>query len=403
MPEHEHFEELCALAVSGQIGATDWEVLREHLQSCPACGQALDDFAGIGAELMAEFATSVPPGSFAEMRSRFLERARRAGGNLSADPMPSAPRTRWTIPPAMLSGSVAALIVLTLGAALLRTRMRAVPPPTPAPTPEIAQDSGHANQVNAAAAVRGPEGVATPANALEQERNALQAKLDAAKARGAELESRVAQSKSKLEAAAQQMATIQSDRDATVARFAQVQSALDDARSKELSQEVRLASAQGEIDELSKQLLYETANAERQKALLAAGKDGQGIIAARNLHIIDVYDADGRGARRSFGRVFYVEGQELVFYAYDLSDPRHANAQFYAWGAGTAPGETVTRLGVLRNDGQNEERWVLKYADASVLSKLDSIFVTAETANDPEKPKGRRVLFAVLSGQPNHP
>jgi hypothetical protein len=403
MPEHEHFEELCALAVSGQISVPDWRSLQEHLQSCPACGRTLGDFAGIGAELMAEFATSVPLGHFAEMRSRFLERARLSGGNVSLDPVDSSRKTRWTIPASLLSGSIAALMVLGVGVAVIRTRMRTEAPAYGRSAPEVAQVSVPGKQVSTAVTVLAPEAVATPANALEQERNALQVKLDAAKVKVAALESSVAEANVKLGAAAQLMAAVQSDRDATVARFAQVQSALEDARSKELSQEVRLASAQGEIDALNKQLLYETANAERLKAIVAGGKDGQSIIAARNLHIIDVYDADGRGARRSFGRVFYVEGQQLVFYAYDLADPRHANAQFYAWGAVAAPGETVTRLGVLRNDGQSEERWVLKYADTSVLAKLDSIFVTAETVDDPEKPKGRRVLFAVLSGQPNHP
>jgi hypothetical protein len=403
MPEHEHFEELCALAVSGQIGVSDWEALQEHIHSCQPCGQTLGDFAGISSELMAEFATSVPPGHLAEMRSRFLERARRAGGNLSPVPMPPNLATRWKIPTAVLSGSIAAMILLTFGAALLRTRMRAEVATSSKPTSETTQISVRTNQTNSVAAAPARGDLTTLTNTLERERNALQARLDTAKVREAELETDLEQSGSKLDRATQQMAAIQSDRDATVARLAQVQSALDDARSKELSEEIRLASTQGEIEGLNKQLLYEKANSERQRALLAAGKDGQGIIAARNLHIIDVYDADGHGARRSFGRVFYVEGQELVFYAYDLSDPRHANVQFYAWGAGTAPGEPVTRLGVLHNDGQNEQRWVLKYNDTNVMSRLDSIFVTAETATDPEKPKGRRVLFAVLSGQPNHP
>jgi hypothetical protein len=161
--------------------------------------------------------------------------------------------------------------------------------------------------------------------------------------------------------------------------------------------------ARADKEKLIEHVNYEKANAEQAQALLAAGPDGQGILAARNLHIVDVYDADTTGKRRSFGRIFYVENQELVFYAYDLSDQRHANAEFYAWGAGLNPGQEVARLGILHNDGRSEKRWVLKYNDARVLSKLDSIFVTAETGSNPDKPKGKRVLFAVLAGQPNHP
>ena len=101
--------------------------------------------------------------------------------------------------------------------------------------------------------------------------------------------------------------------------------------------------------------------------------------------------------------MFYVEGRELVFYAYDLADPRHSNAQFYAWGDSNAPGQSAIRLGILHHDGVTEQRWVLKYNDAGILAKLDSIFVTAETTANLKKPKGRRVLFAVLAGGANHP
>src|ERR1700726_2862623 len=114
MPEHEQFEELCSLAVSGQISVEDWQTLQEHLQFCPSCGEALGDFGRIGADLMAEFVTSVPPGRMAEMRSRFLERARQAGGNLSSYHVPSPVRTGWKAPSTVLSACVAATILLIL-------------------------------------------------------------------------------------------------------------------------------------------------------------------------------------------------------------------------------------------------------------------------------------------------
>jgi hypothetical protein len=186
-------------------------------------------------------------------------------------------------------------------------------------------------------------------------------------------------------------------------RLTETQSALEKADSRLAAQEVQITLARADKEKLAQELAHEKASSEQARALLATSKDGQSILASRNLHIVDVYDADTRGKRRSFGRIFYVENQELIFYAYDLSDPRHANAEFYAWGAGLSPGEEVARLGVLHNDGKSEKRWVLKYNDASVLAKLDSIFVTAETGSNPDKPKGKRVLFAVLAGQPNHP
>jgi hypothetical protein len=54
------------------------------------------------------------------------------------------------------------------------------------------------------------------------------------------------------------------------------------------------------------------------------GQDVRQLISARNLHILEVHDVDGGGkSARAFGRVFYAEGQTLIFYAFDL--PRELN------------------------------------------------------------------------------
>jgi hypothetical protein len=403
MPEHEHFEELCALAASGQITRESWETLKEHLQCCQSCAETLGNFGKIGADLTAEFVTSDPPWHMAAMRSRFLDRAREVGTHLSAYPLLPV-RAGWKRHRTALSGCMAAMILLVVGGLFLKKRSEVQPSGIAGAAETVVTSSARDEQVNSSErGSKESQELSATVRTLEQEREALLASLKLAGARESELESRVTQLNSKVAADRQQIEGEQSERQAAASQLAQVQNALDEARAKQLAPDVALVSAQSEIANLNQQLLYEKASSEREKALLAAGKEGQSIIAARNLHIIDVYDADGRGERRSFGRVFYVEGQELVFYAYDLSDPRHANAQFYAWGAGGVPGETITRLGILRLDGQDEQRWVLKYSDPRVLSRLDSIFVTAETGADPENPKGKRVLFAVLSGQPNHP
>jgi hypothetical protein len=237
----------------------------------------------------------------------------------------------------------------------------------------------------------------------EADRHVLEVKLNTSAAYESQLESRVKELSVELEGKKNELTAARSEGAITAQRLGETESALGKADAKLGAEEVQVTLAKADKEKLAEALAYERANAEQARALLATSKDGQGILAARNLHIVDVYDADTRGKRRSFGRIFYVENQELIFYAYDLSDPRHANAEFYAWGAGLSPGEEVARLGILLSDGKSEKRWVLKYNDASVLSKLDSIFVTAETASNPDKPKGKRVLFAVLAGQPNHP
>jgi len=131
------------------------------------------------------------------------------------------------------------------------------------------------------------------------------------------------------------------------------------------------------------------------------------LVAARNLHIVDVYDADPNGKRqRSFGRVFYIEGKSLVFYAYDLADSRRLNASvvFHVWGERAGVKETTHRLGILHNDDINQSRWAMTFDDPKVLSQINSVFVTAESAsNRYDSPHGKKVLYAFFGSPPNHP
>ena len=50
------------------------------------------------------------------------------------------------------------------------------------------------------------------------------------------------------------------------------------------------------------------------------GNEAKEILGARELHIVDVYDVDNAGkSSRAYGRVYYVNRNLLVFYAFDLS------------------------------------------------------------------------------------
>jgi len=403
MPGHERFEELCALAASGQISPEEWQGLREHLDVCSSCAATLGDFGKIGADLLAEFSDSIPDGLQAEMRSRFLDRARETGTQLGYYPPAAAPPRTWKRSSVALTGLMAASILLGI-AGVFRLYPRPHAPASKGPAAEVAKSRYQSSQ-SAVEASDGPkvDELLAKIHSLEAERSSLQVKLSGAIANEAQLESRMKDLGTEIESRNRELTAVRSEGAVTAERLSEAQSALKKADSRLAAQEVQISLGKTDKDKLAEELAYEKASSEQSRALLATGKDGQSILASRNLHIVDVYDADTRGKRRSFGRIFYVENRELVFYAYDLSDPRHANAEFYAWGAALSPGEEVARLGILHNDGKSEKRWVLKYNDASVLAKLDSIFVTAETGSNPDKPKGKRILFAVLTGQPNHP
>jgi hypothetical protein len=134
--------------------------------------------------------------------------------------------------------------------------------------------------------------------------------------------------------------------------------------------------------------------------------EAKGLFGARDLHIVDVYDVVGNGkTRRTFGRVYYVEKKLLVFYAFDLKDKRHKRtaAGFQAWGYREASSSKPANLGLFYVDDASLDRWVLKVNNPRVLEHIDAVFVTLEPADGSPYPQGRRLLYANLSGPPNHP
>jgi C4-dicarboxylate-specific signal transduction histidine kinase len=77
-----------------------------------------------------------------------------------------------------------------------------------------------------------------------------------------------------------------------------------------------LIESQLRIRDLTAQLAEKSSALEREKELLAAGRDVRELMASRNLHIVDVFDTDPKGKTRpAFGRIFLTEGKSLIFYA----------------------------------------------------------------------------------------
>src|SRR5208283_2785381 len=112
---------------------------------------------------------------------------------------------------------------------------------------------------------------------------------------------------------------------------------------------------------------------------LDSGKSLAGdLISARNLHIVDVYDTETNGERkRAFGRVFFVEGKSLVFYAYDLPNSRRPNkrVEFEVWGEQAGVNTVSINLGAMRSDSSNQGRWVLSCDDPKVLNRINAVYI----------------------------
>jgi len=187
----------------------------------------------------------------------------------------------------------------------------------------------------------------------------------------------------------------------------------EDLRKRITETEAVLASQDRRTQELQNELqstrgLEQDRDEQRDVAdqQLAKGQLSD-LVTARNLHIVDVYDADGGGRRKpSFGRVFYVEGKSLLFYAYDLQDTRQAKAKvvFHVWGGRAGTKEVTHSLGILRNQDAKQCLWTMTFDDPSVLAEINSVFVTAESASRRDlMPHGKKVLYAYLGNPPNHP
>ncbi len=136
------------------------------------------------------------------------------------------------------------------------------------------------------------------------------------------------------------------------------------------------------------------------------GTEAKEILGARDLHIVDVYDVDHSGNSSAvYGRVYYVNHSQLIFYAFDLSklDRKHKAVAFQAWGYLQPDSSAVQNLGLFYLDNATLNRWTLRVSDPQVLSRIDTLFVTVEPPGGSRFPRGQRLLKASLAGPPNHP
>jgi hypothetical protein len=202
-------------------------------------------------------------------------------------------------------------------------------------------------------------------------------------------------------------ASLKFNADSNVTKIASLQAEIEKLNSVKRASDIAVVTEENELRGLRQALLDKEAVLRQKQHLIDTGAQARDLIVARNLHIIDVYDRDGDGnPQRAFGRIFYTEGKSLVFYAYDLADPRKIDQQvsFYAWGEKLGREQSIKRLGIFHNEDVNEGRWVLTFDDPHVLAQINSVFVTIEQ----EKlaltlPRGKKILNAFLGNKANHP
>ena len=361
------------------------------------------DFTEISAQGLTALAaerqrSQIPSG----MAQRFVARARSEGIELRRETASRMPKlNRFAVFAAIGAIAAAAFIV---GFVTIGRPKRSL----------SAGDHRSASQASVAASSTTPQTGQVPDTHLGEQLASARAELNALdariKAQTGELAS-ASKAKDTLNSRAadiqRENAGLLSDKVQLEGRITQLQEELEKSKSEKNAGDVAVALQDTEIRELRKKVDDQAQALDQQQEFAAKAGDVRELVVARNLHIIDVHDRDGDGkSQRAFGRIFYTEGKSLIFYAYDLADPRKLDARvsFYVWGEHLGAEKPVRSLGIFHNDDVTDGRWVLTFDDPHVLAQINSVFVTVESSKKPIKePGGRRMLFAFLGDKPNHP
>jgi hypothetical protein len=416
MQSHERFEELCVLAAAGEISSVDQRELIAHMEECRACRNTFEDMKEIHATWLPERPGFEMQGRLAaqlRLRQSILGRATVEGAHFSAkawSPEPAVsnglrPRYRQFLRAAL---GVAAVVLIVLGGVAVSGHVNFRH--STSKSSVTAQESGAAGQdLGAAEAKRLAANAREALASQERLETALKrAELDKehAEERVQEAERRASTFEQSNSASTQELAALREQLDSAHASEQRAEDQLAVFKAAASDKEGQLLVAEEENKELRNKLAVQATGVDRERELMADGREIRDLIAARNLHIIDVYDTNGEGkTQQSFGRVFYTEGKSLVFYAYDLP-ARRADAKyaFYAWGKRDASEQGVRNLGIFYSDDQTQRRWVLNVTDPQILSEIDSVFVTLEPSDHAgSRPSGKKLLSAFLGTPPNHP
>jgi hypothetical protein len=444
---HRRYERYCSLAATGQLGGPEMFELNEHIASCLSCREFLESVTQVSVQAMPLLAENRSPLTDMEppagIRARFLSRLAAEQLNPGADTIsrPAAVLQRPFALPATeraraadsresldLSGELrlrqdrSAFSFLRLAAVLIACALvgltgfyfgkgkREVPAVTkqvtqiipstvpPVQTNDTHDDSVHINELQ------------RQKTTLEGQLVELKQRLTSSQAEQQLLRDELAAANEKLGALNQQILTAQSqratDQDAKN-QVAILQSEVERLNQRMAQSEVKVAVEKQTTEELTAKLEAAETDLRRERDLKSAKSEMGDVVAARNLHIVDVYDADTSGRQqRAYGRVFYVEGKSLLFYAYDLNDPHQfkKNVVFYVWGGKAGVKEVTHSLGILHKDDDGQSRWAMTFDDPKVLSQINSVFVTAESGSKQlDAPHGKKVLYAYFGGTPNHP
>lgn len=402
MLEHDRFEEFASLAAIGELSPEEHEEFLRHKQACPECR---DIVAKTSSLATAAFLAGSPKNEDPTVDG---ERHRRLRDSIAQRLPIVVPRPFVERYKHFVAAGIAAAFLLGAGVGTAlgyRVQARsaskssaqvAVPTEVPRINPPAVAPDESAGLQGAIADLRKKMEVARGDNLAlrdklalsDQHATELEAKLDELQKQSGEQGQEVIHSRNELSAARVELS--------------QAKESVSLSQKKIDSLQFALADRESRLTEVS-------ASVEREREMLSQGREVRDIMGARDLHIVDVVDRDGKGrVRKAFGRAFYTQGKSLIFYAFDLPTKSTADGKFVyaAWGSNSnnLNSKSAHSLGIFYNDDQTQHRWAMKFDDPKLLQEIDTVFVTLEPAGKPfANPTGKPLLEAYFGTPPNHP
>lgn len=413
MHPHERWLELAALDALGQLRAAERDELLEHLESCPECVSERQAMMDVTQNWLPTASTARPPRFVRNGdhdRTAFINRAQSEGLRFSAEAVRLSRNSRFRLGSlnTALTGAAAAAVACAMiaGGVFLSHTARTSQSHPVATAASTSKPKPESDGLEAQLAA-----LQTQYAAEEAKVAVLQKENDETSRRAAQLDQLLQISKTQATQAREQLARAVANSTDEASRLAadlkqldSLRADLEEVKSERASDQATLVAQQYKLADLSQQLRLQNASVDRDRELMAASRDIRDVMSARNLHIVDVHDIDSHGKqRKAFGRMFYTEGKSLIFYAYDLDTKGVKNASFQVWGQKADDQRAAVSLGVLYSDDQKQSRWVMKFDDPKVLAEIDSVFVTVESPGGSKKPMGKKMMYAYLLNDPNHP
>jgi hypothetical protein len=434
---HDEFLELCAASTTGELSDDEQKRLKQHLAVCPSCREVLRQYESIVSNVIPAVAASEDPenvpttGEWSQENAEkaLLERLgreekdrvdktdrRNRSSYFPHRILPFSSESTWRNVWMLYAAGI--LLVVAVGFFTYRVGMRraidvvkAPPPSQPrqqesrsaqASLEEQLSDAGHDREV-ARAEVAQRDKLITD---LRRQLARQSAEINELKAAETHLESNLRAGDATKQDLSEQKAALAQKLKSAEDNSHSLEEKLDSLARQSGQDAARAKSSESKVNELTQQLQEQQAAVEQRDEMLAKDRDIRELMGARDLYMTEIYDVAGTGeTRKPYGRLFYTRGKSLIFYAYDLDEHTGLKraATFQAWGRRGPDVQHAVNLGIFYEDNETKKRWILKCNDPKTLAQIDGVFVTVEPKGGSHKPTSKRLLFASLEIEPNHP